>query len=149
MDNLKQILEDHALWARSEGGHRANLSGANLSGADLSRADLSRADLYSADLSGANLSGADLSGADLSGANLSGADLYSANLSRAVGAINLGPEARGHGVLAVRQESSYRIKAGCRWFTPEEATAHWVDNPEMVIRIDALYALATLKGWTT
>ena len=53
-DQLKEILQLHQLWLRSEErGVRANLSGANLIGA--------------------NLSGANLSGANLSGANLSGA----------------------------------------------------------------------------
>ena len=58
MDNLKEILEPHALWLKGDSkGVRADLSGANLSWADLSGANLS-----GADLSGANLSGADLSG---------------------------------------------------------------------------------------
>jgi len=80
---LKQILDDHALWLSGTGGKRANLSRADLSGANLSRADLYGANLYGADLSGANLSGANLSGADLYGANLSGADLSGADLSGA------------------------------------------------------------------
>ena len=64
-EKLKQILDNHLLWLRSDGGERANLR----------RADLRRADLSEADLSGADLSEADLSGADLSLANLSEADL--------------------------------------------------------------------------
>ena len=77
--NIQEILKKHAAWlVDSEGGERANLSGAdlsgaNLSGANLSDANLSDANLRYANLSGANLSGANLSGADLSGANLSGA----------------------------------------------------------------------------
>ncbi len=82
-DELAAIIEAHAKWLRSDGGSRANLSGAYLSGADLSGADLSGAYLSGADLSGAYLSGADLSGAYLSGAYLSGADLSRANLSYA------------------------------------------------------------------
>ena len=98
-EELQVILEKHQLWLEgSEGGVRANLSGANLfhtvlSGANLSGADLSHAYLFGADLSDADLSraylfraylyGADLSGANLSGANLSGAYLFDANLSHA------------------------------------------------------------------
>jgi len=94
-DELKAIIEQHALWHRTSGdqGRRANLSDANLSDANLIDADLSRANLIGADLSGAYLSGAYLSGAYLSGAylidanlsdaNLSDADLSRANLSRA------------------------------------------------------------------
>jgi len=109
-DDLKNLIEDHKLWLKSNGkkGVPADLSGANLSGIDLSEvnlllaklsgvnfsgATLVLADLSQADLSGANLSGADLSGADLlltdfsdadfSGADLSVADLSGANLSNA------------------------------------------------------------------
>ena len=87
-DELRLIIESHALWLKDGSGiradlSRANLSGANLSGADLSGAILSRADLSRADLSWADLSRANLSGANLSGADLSGADLSWANLSRA------------------------------------------------------------------
>jgi len=68
-DQLKAVLDAHALWLKGEGaGQRANLREADLSEADLSWADLREADLREADLSGANLRGADLSGADLSGA---------------------------------------------------------------------------------
>jgi len=67
-EELKVILDDHRKWLLSEGGSRANLSGADLSDADLSRAYLSGADLSGADLIRAYLSGADLSDADLSGA---------------------------------------------------------------------------------
>ena len=82
-NELKAMLDDHALWMAGSRGKRAILSGANLSGADLSGADLSRAILSHADLSGAILSRANLSRADLSGADLSGAILSGANLSRA------------------------------------------------------------------
>jgi hypothetical protein len=73
VDEMKQILSEHAKWIRGEGGVRADLSGADLSGANLSGADLSGANLSGANLSGADLSGADLFRADLSGADLSGA----------------------------------------------------------------------------
>ena len=57
INSLIEILENHYLWLRGNGGERAdltraNLSGANLSGANLSRANLTRANLYSANLSG-------------------------------------------------------------------------------------------------
>ena len=53
-DQLKAVLDAHALWLKGEGaGQRANLHEADLRGADLREADLSEADL-----SGANLSGA-------------------------------------------------------------------------------------------
>ena len=88
-DQLKAVLDAHALWLKGEGaGQRANLHEADLRGADLREADLSGAnlswaDLSEADLSGANLSGANLHEADLSEADLSGANLSGANLSGA------------------------------------------------------------------
>jgi hypothetical protein len=82
-EELNQILNEHKLWLRREGGKRADLSGAYLSGADLRSADLRSADLSGANLSGADLSGADLRSADLSGANLRSADLRSADLRSA------------------------------------------------------------------
>jgi uncharacterized protein YjbI with pentapeptide repeats len=89
-DELKRILDDHALWIAGSGGKCANLSKADLSGADFSWANLREADLSGANLSGADLCGADLSWAnlreaDLSGANLNRAGLISANLNGAVG----------------------------------------------------------------
>ena len=129
----------------------AYLSGAYLSGANLSRADLSRADLSSADLSSAYLSGADLSSANLSGANLSraylsSADLSSAylsgaNLSRAdlsganLSSAYLGTQwiiqgaTRSDGyaffLQKLKDDTEPMVKAGCRYFTPDQAEAHW------------------------
>ena len=130
----------------------ADLSDADLSGANLWRADLSGADLSGANLSGANLSDADLSGAALSDADLSGANLWRADLSRAnlwradLSRANLwradlsranvhGVEVRGISRIACRAdgyefllldtETGWRVSAGCRFFTIEEARAHW------------------------
>ncbi len=59
MDNLQQIMRDHALWLRADpAGKRADLSRANLSGANLCYANLSVANLRGANLCYANLSGA-------------------------------------------------------------------------------------------
>ena len=78
---LKDILDKHGKWLRSEeGGIRANLRSANLRSADLSYANL-----RSADLSYANLSYANLSYANLRSANLRSADLSYADLSSATG----------------------------------------------------------------
>ena len=85
-EELKEILEKHALWLHGEEGgvradlreadlYRANLREVNLSGADLYRANLEGADLYRANLRGANLYRANLEGANLEGANLERASL--------------------------------------------------------------------------
>jgi len=136
---------------------RANLSLANLSWANLSRANLSRADLSLANLSWANLSRANLSGANLSGANLSGA-----NLSGAVNApqlLQLGPVDNWL-ITLINTPTGWRVVAGCRDFTVDEARAHWkakshVDwggytewhGNRMLAAVDALLKLAKAYGW--
>jgi uncharacterized protein YjbI with pentapeptide repeats len=138
---LAEVLRLHELWLdESEEGVRANLSGANLFGANLSGANLSGANLSGANLSGANLSGANLSGANLFGANLFGANLFGADLSgadlsradlsradlfRARGIIRIGPSKDGFEFFAVRRAGVVWIKAGCRWFSADDARAHW------------------------
>ena len=80
-EELKEILNSHEKWLRSEdGGKRANLRDADLCGAYLCDADLRGANLCDANLRGANLCDADLRGANLCDANLRGADLHDANL---------------------------------------------------------------------
>ena len=80
------------------------------------------------DLRGADLSGADLRGADLRGADLYGADLRGADLRGASGILVLGQDSRGFRwgvVLPADATGQPMIKAGCRWFTVEQARAHW------------------------
>ena len=59
-EELKKILELHALWLSDNGGQMANLRGVDLRGANLREANLRDADLRWADLRGADLRGADL-----------------------------------------------------------------------------------------
>ena len=75
-EQIRELLEKHAKWLRSEfGGERADLRAAKLWGADLEEANLRGADLEGAYLEGANLYGANLGGANLEEANLGGANL--------------------------------------------------------------------------
>ena len=82
-EELKKILELHALWLYDNGGQRADLQGANLRGASLQVANLQRANLRWADLRDADLRDANLRDANLQGANLRDADLRDANLQGA------------------------------------------------------------------
>ena len=120
----------------------ANLRKANLRWANLSEADLNEANLRGADLNEANLRGADLSEADLRWADLRWADLYKANLSGAKGAICLGYDLRGYRFVGIRHDDGWRILAGCRWFTVEEAVAHWTkkNNKDALARVAILAA---------
>jgi hypothetical protein len=132
----------------------ANLSSANLSWANLSWANLSSANLSSANLSGANLSGANLSSANLSGANLSGANLSGANLY-GQRIIDAGLRSDGWRFLLTGfAEEGWRIKAGCRNFTIEDARKHWSlryvgeqRGAESLAILDHIERMAKARGW--
>jgi Pentapeptide repeats (8 copies) len=117
--------------------HGADLYGADLCGADLRGADLCGADLRGADLCGANLRGASLCGANLRGANLYATNLHGANLSGAVGYICMGWDKRDYHFRAIMHADGWRISAGCRWFTVDEAIAHWTarGNKDALARV--------------
>ena len=118
-EDIKEVLRLPKMWMRGEeGGKCADLSGANLRGANLSGADLS----------GANLRGANLSGADLSGANLRCAYLRGANLSGTKSIIRVGPAFDGYEFFGVQHDKDVWIKAGCRWFTANDARKHWQET---------------------
>ena len=78
-----------------------------------------------ADLREANLRGADLREADLYGADLYGADLYGADLYGAKNILSIGPSITGRMWYVVKHPETIMIKAGCRWFSIEEAREHW------------------------
>ena len=109
----------------------------------------SRANLSWADLSWADLSWANFSGADLSGANLSGADLYGANL------IVGGQRSDGYRFLLIKErDGTLKISVGCRYFTIEDARAHWVKTRndtrlgnESFMLVWALEEAAKIAGW--
>ena len=103
----------------------ADLYGANLRGANLREVDLRGADLYGADLYGANLRGANLREADLRGADLYEADLRRADL-RGADNIIIGPQrSDGYLFFLVKNDKEWRLIAGCRNFTMNEAQDHW------------------------
>ena len=123
----------------------ADLRGACLCDADLRGADLRGAYLCDADLRGADLRSANLYGADLCGANLYGANLCGANL------IIGGQRADGYQFFLYRDDNILMIRAGCRYFTYEQAKEHWneihVFGRDSMIIVDALMALAKLAEW--
>jgi uncharacterized protein YjbI with pentapeptide repeats len=120
----------HGANLREADLHGALLSKANLSGANLHGALLSEANLRYANLHGANLCEADLTEANLREANLTEADLHNAflseaNLSRAHGILRVGPSVDGYEFFGVVRDDRVWIKAGCRWFTSDDARTHW------------------------
>ena len=123
----------------------ADLRGANLRCANLRGADLCGANLRGADLRDANLRDADLRCANLCGANLCGANLCGANL------IIGGQRADGYKFFLYRDNNILMIRAGCRYFTYEQAKEHWneihVFGRDSMIIVDALMALAKLAEW--
>ena len=88
-------------------------------------------DFTGANLLGANLYRADLREADLRYANLRGADLTGVDLHGAVGVVHPPVnDPRGHRCVAIARPDGWRIASGCRWFTLDEAEAHWGDQYE-------------------
>jgi hypothetical protein len=127
-DELKKILDEHAKWARGDGGKRANLGGAGLRGADLRGAYLEGANLGGADLGGADLRGAYLEGAYLEGAYLGGADLRGVKLSTTHTAVGLVARVTRiidpYEFFAWRTDQGDIIRAGCRFLTVEQFRTH-------------------------
>ena len=89
---------------------------------------LCKANLCEADLREADLCEADLRGADLCKANLRGANLYRADLREAVNIIKIPISDLDYDWYAIKFEKSWMIKAGCRWFTINEARNHWISD---------------------
>jgi hypothetical protein len=112
----------------------ANLTGANLTGANLAGAYLADANLTGANLAGANLTGANLASAYLGGASLARADLTGANLASAKwrdgftlnrSPVRIAHRGDGYTFYLLDTSQGWRISAGCRFFTPDEAWKHW------------------------
>jgi len=85
-EELKQILEDHQKWMKSDGkeGEKANFYRTNLAGVDLHDSILQGANFIYANLEGANFINANLKEAHLSRTNLKNAILRATNLERAL-----------------------------------------------------------------
>jgi len=147
----------------------AVLEGANFTGADLSRANLEDADLTRARLDNAYLAGANLAGAvlreaslvdarlghaclravDLWGARLQGADLSDADLRDLKGIYLLKMrDPRGHVPYANFEGGVMMIGSGSRYFTYEDALAHWGSeySGNRLIGDRYLHELARLKA---
>jgi hypothetical protein len=103
----------------------ANLQGANLRGANLQGVNLQGADLRDAALWKADLGSAALWKADLRDADLREADLQWADITDAKGIFYAGTSADGYSFHGVDHGDKVMVKAGCRWFSTDEARHHW------------------------
>ena len=138
---LKEIIQQHFLWTRGEGGCRANLREANLRGANLQGANLVGANLVGANLQGANLGEANLQGANLWEANLWEANLGEANLWEANlwGAIGNGIEVKSMqlGTYPITYTVD-RLQIGCKnysileWFKFTDEQIDAMDTQALV-----------------
>ena len=124
----------------------ANLHGAHLYGANLGGADLSHANLSGANLRDANLGDANLRDADLRGASLGGADLVYANL------ISGGQRSDGYEFYGQIKDGELWIKAGCRYFSIDEARRHWNETrkdttlgDETFLRLNMIESIAKTR----
>lgn len=63
---------------------------------------------------------------------------YNINMRHTLGIYDAGFDTRGYHFFAVAYDnkpSSIRIKAGCRWFTLDQALAHWQHNRDATRRV--------------
>jgi len=118
---------------------------------NLSNADFSNADLRGAYLSGANLYGANLGNAYLSNANLSNADFRGANLGDS-DLISGGQRLDGYEFYGQIKDGELWIKAGCRYFSIDEARRHWNETrkdttlgDETFLRLDMIESIAKTR----
>ncbi len=144
-------------------GKRSDLNGADLTGLDLSKVEFHGISLIEADLSSCDLNRADLRHCDCTGADfeesylnetvLSGATLYNAifagadidgvvGIALAAGIIDAGFDGRGYRFVGVNHDRGWMVKAGCRWFTMQEAEDHWTrkENNDARARLGVIKA---------
>jgi hypothetical protein len=104
--------------------HGAWLQGAVLHGAWLQGAFLQGADLRCADLQGAFLQGADLQGAVLQSADFQGAKIAD-GITVVASPARRATRADGYEFFLWPTDAGWRVRAGCRFFTMDEAWRHW------------------------
>lgn len=76
--------------------------------------------------------------------------IYPTGCTALAGAIHGGMDSRGYHFFGLPQSGKYRIFAGCRNFTPEEALAHWgpggpSDRPDCLALVQKIIAEIKMK----
>jgi uncharacterized protein YjbI with pentapeptide repeats len=155
-DVVKWVADDVDL-ARGD-FREADLSNINLRcgrfiGADFTNADLGYATLHGADFTDAKLAGSNLyctdlnsvivRGADFTGACLQDSNIEATDFTGCTGIIDAGTDPRGYRFVGVKQaDGTWQVKAGCRWFTLDEAREHWGDksNDDALDRVEVIAA---------
>ena len=114
----------------------------NLRNADFSNAYLRKADFSNADFSNAYLGNANLSNADFRGANLGDSDHL----------ISGGQRLDGYEFYGQIKDGELWIKAGCRYFSIDEARRHWNETrkdttlgDETFLRLDMIESIAKTR----
>lgn len=130
-----------------EGGQfaKCDFTNTDLSRVCLIKANFSEAVLRSANLEGADVDRADFTGADLTGAYLGDCNVETAIFKDTIGIRDAGKDSRGYRFIGVLQDSgSWRIKAGCRWYTVSDALEHWDDvgNQDALARVREIAGLS-------
>ena len=76
--------------------------------------------------------------------------IYATGCTALTGMIHGGKDSRGYHFFGFPQRGEYRIFAGCRNFTPEEALAHWgpggpSDRPDCLALVQKIIAEIKMK----
>ncbi|HEY2617481.1 MAG TPA: pentapeptide repeat-containing protein [Acetobacteraceae bacterium] len=155
------IDELHAKIDRGESLRGADLANGSFPNAEFENFDLREADLSECELNGANfrqarLNDATLDDSSLVNANFHGASMYNvtmrgsdidgARFTHCYGVVDAGFDNRGYRFVGIwhPKEQTWMVKAGCRWFTMEEAEEHW--GPDDMDNRDAMARLAVIKA---
>ena len=82
----------------------------------------------------------------MTGASLQDADIGNTIFTNAIGLFDAGRDPRGYRFLGVKQsDDTWMIKAGCRWFTVEQAEDHWAlcENDDALARVAQIVGAAS------
>lgn len=147
--NIKQIIEEHALWLATNGkeGSYADFTGASLIGVDFTDANLTNARFTGANLAGANFTDANLTGADFAGANLIWAILEGANLKDANMGDTCGNLTRLKSIFCDTYPVTYAdgvMQIGCQRHKFED---WWNFDDDSIISMDGKKALKWWRVW--
>lgn len=71
-------------------------------------------------------------------------DMSNLDVSKCIGVVDAGSDDRGYRFLGFKFQGDWMIKAGCRWFTYNDAVSHWRmrENPDALARVETIMELA-------
>ena len=72
--------------------------------------------------------------------------VYAGGCTGLTNAVFAGSDIRGYGFIGLRLRGEWRVLAGCRNFSPEEAMRHWKQNPECLALAESVHRRLSKSG---